>query len=62
MRILITGASSFIGQHLITSILNSGLSLVGTYRNRNEFINALESRLDAPELVQIDICDYNFFH
>ena len=61
MRVLITGASSFIGQHVTLSAVNAGISVIGTYRNRNEAIHALNSPPDAPELVQLDICDPDSF-
>ena len=61
MRILITGASSFTGHNVVQSAINEHLDVVGTYRNRNEFTDILNSLHDAPELVQLDLSDLDSF-
>jgi len=48
MRILVTGASGFIGRHLITYAVERGHEVVGTYLSHDE----LNSRLPNPKSVE----------
>lgn len=42
MKILVTGASSFVGYHLISRLSSEGSEIIGISRNRNENIKDLE--------------------
>ncbi len=55
-RILLTGASGFIGSHLARRLLEEGFELTGTYRNHDELYR-LEPIRDRMHLVRLDLRD-----
>jgi nucleoside-diphosphate-sugar epimerase len=54
MKTLLTGASSFVGSHLMRTLSSQGHLVVGTFRRANSRTDAL-SALPKVELVQIDL-------
>lgn len=54
MKILLTGASSYVGSHLTRTLSSQGHLVVGTFRRANSRTDALSS-LPNVELVQIDL-------
>lgn len=54
MKILLTGASSYVGSHLTRTLSSQGHLVVGTIRRANSRTDAL-SALPKVELVQIDL-------
>ena len=56
MKILLTGASSYIGSYLTRALSSQGHQVVGTFRRTNSRTNAL-SALPRVELVQIDLAN-----
>lgn len=39
MKILVTGATGFIGRHLVPALLNNNISVIATYRNKKTIKN-----------------------
>jgi len=56
MKILLTGASSYIGSYLTRALSSQGHQVVGTFRRINSRTNAL-SALPRVELVQVDLAN-----
>ena len=54
MKILLTGASSYVGSHLTRTLSSQGHLVVGTFRRANSRTDAL-SALPKVELVQVDL-------
>ena len=54
MKILLTGASSYVGSHLARTLSSQGHDVVGTYRRANERTKKLGA-LPKIELVQVDL-------
>lgn len=56
LRILLTGASGLLGQHVLQSLTNEGHQVVATYRNQlPKFFTSF--REDLVQWVPCDICD-----
>lgn len=54
MKILLTGASSYVGSHLARTLSSQGHDVVGTYRRANERTRKLGA-LPKIELVRVDL-------
>ena len=54
MKILVTGANSFVGSHVLESLALQGHEVVGTYRRHNERVNNLVNNLLVP-VIQLDL-------
>lgn len=54
--VLVTGASGFIGSHLVRRLVDEGFGLVGTYRNPDELYR-LKPVADRIHLVRLDLRD-----
>ena len=60
-KILVTGASSFIGRHVTNHLAREGLNVVATYRSRNAFLESLALRHEGLTLAQIDLTNWRDF-
>ena len=60
MKILLTGASSFVGSHVAESLASQGHEVVGTFRRHNERVKFLEnnSRVKMAKLDLSCVCDF----
>lgn len=54
MKILVTGANSFVGSHVAGSLASQGHEVVGTYRRRNRRIHNLVDN-SPVRMIQIDL-------
>lgn len=60
-KVLIAGASSFIGRHVTEHLVRSGLEVIATYRNHNDFLERLCLEAKNLILLQIDISNWRNF-
>ena len=62
MKILVTGASSFVGSHVAESLASQGHEVVGTFRRHNERVQNLAD-YSPVEMVQLELsCVGDFKH
>jgi nucleoside-diphosphate-sugar epimerase len=61
MHVLMTGAASFIGKHLIEHLMNSGLKVTATYRTEGDYIRHLHELSPALNLIRVDIRNWEDF-
>ena len=62
ITLLLTGVSSFIGQHLAKHLAQSGIKVLATYRTaKRSLIESLAADSPNLELVQLDISDESGF-
>jgi len=54
MKILLTGASSFVGSHAAESLASQGHEVVGTFRRHNERVKYLEDK-SLVKLAKLDL-------
>ena len=54
MKILVTGANSFVGSHVSESLASQGHEVVGTYRRHNERVQDLVDNSPA-QMFQLDL-------
>jgi nucleoside-diphosphate-sugar epimerase len=59
MRVLVTGANSFLGLHVAQHLSRQGLAVTGTYRTEGEAAQRL--RDGGMQLVQLDLADATGF-
>ena len=57
MRVLLTGASSFLGRHLAAHLVRRGIAVVGTFRTSGLATEQLASLGSRLELVPVDLAD-----
>jgi nucleoside-diphosphate-sugar epimerase len=55
MTILLTGATSFIGRHLISSLADAGFHVIGSYRNEAPAISELQAVHKTIEFRRINL-------
>lgn len=61
MKILLTGANSFIGSHIARHLLDAGHTLTATYRKANAASRLLAGHPGAPAMVMLDLsCSDHF--
>jgi nucleoside-diphosphate-sugar epimerase len=61
MRVLLTGASSFLGRHLTEHFLRAGLHVTATYRSNQAVLERLCPLDGVLELLQLDLADERAF-
>ena len=61
MHVLLTGASSFLGRHLIEHLLRAGLRVTATYRTDHAIISQLRTIGGDLSLQQVDLADQAAF-
>ncbi len=54
MKILVTGASSFVGSHVAESLASQGHEVVGTFRRHNERVQNLVDN-SLVQMIQLDL-------
>lgn len=54
MKVLITGAGGFVGQHLLDKLMTKNMEIVAINRNNTKFL----SSLNIP-IYEIDILDFD---
>jgi nucleoside-diphosphate-sugar epimerase len=54
MKILVTGASSFVGSHVAESLASQGHEIVGTFRRHNDRVQNLAD-YSPVEMIQLDL-------
>jgi nucleoside-diphosphate-sugar epimerase len=54
MKILLTGASSFVGSHVAESLASQGHEVVGTFRRHNERVKFLENK-SRVKMAKLDL-------
>ena len=54
MKILVTGANSFVGSHVAESLATRGHEIVGTFRRQNERVTKLTNN-GHIEMIQLDL-------
>jgi nucleoside-diphosphate-sugar epimerase len=60
MKILVTGASSFVGSHVAKSLAAQGHEIVGTFRRHNQRVQNLADN-SLVEMTQLDLsCQDDF--
>ncbi len=60
MKILVTGASSFVGSHVAESLAGQGHEIVGTFRRHNKRVQNLADN-SLVEMIQLDLsCQDDF--
>ncbi len=60
MKILVTGASSFVGSHVAESLASQGHEIVGTFRRHNDRVQNLAD-YSPVEMIQLDLsCQDDF--
>jgi len=60
MKILVTGASSFVGSHVAESLASLGHEIVGTFRRHNDRVQNLAD-YSPVEMIQLDLsCEDDF--
>jgi UDP-glucose 4-epimerase len=57
MRVLVTGANSFLGRHVVDHLVRRGHAVTGTYRTEGEATERLRALASRPELVAVDLAD-----
>ena len=60
MKILLTGASSFVGSHVAESLASQGHEVVGTFRRHNERVKYLEDK-SLVKLAKLDLSCVDHF-
>lgn len=61
MKILLTGANSFIGSHIAQHLLDAGHTLIATYRKSNAACRLLTGHPAAPAMVMLDLASSDHF-
>ncbi|MDK9723655.1 MAG: NAD(P)-dependent oxidoreductase [Sterolibacteriaceae bacterium MAG5] len=61
MKILLTGAGSFIGRHLAVHLAGVGIQVIGTYRTESPAISELRNRTPRIELIRLNLADERDF-
>jgi UDP-glucose 4-epimerase len=63
LRVLLTGTTSFIGQHVAKFLAQSGIRVIATYRTpKCELMGALSACSQNLELIQLNISDESGFN
>jgi len=57
MKILVTGANSFVGRGVVGHLLNAGHEVTATYRTRDARVAALTAHPSRLELVPVDLAE-----
>lgn len=55
LKVLVTGSSSFIGGHVVTTLLNSDIDVSATYRDHQPTFNKQTDKLHNLKLIKIDL-------
>jgi len=55
MHVLVTGASSFIGRHVVLAMSRAGLRVTATYRSGASIIESLKAAAQDADFVRLDL-------